>query len=133
LLHEGETMDAILLDVNWSAVIVGAIAAFALGMVWFGPLFGRVWAAGSHGITRPERPPVLAMAVQLAGTFLMAWVIGATATVDALVTAVCLILAIAALQVAGGLFSQKSAGAALVDGGFVLAMGVVMIATQGLL
>jgi hypothetical protein len=119
--------------VNWAAVLAGTVAAFALGAVWFGPLFGRLWATGSHGITPPDRPPLAAMAVQFVGTFLMAWAIGATATINALGTALCLILAIAALQLAGALFSQKSPGAALVDGGYGLAMGVVMIAAQGLL
>jgi hypothetical protein len=30
-------------DINWLAVLVSAIATFALGGVWYGPLFGRVW------------------------------------------------------------------------------------------
>jgi hypothetical protein len=85
--------------VNWAAVLAGTAVAFALGMVRFGPLFLPVRAAGSHGITPPERPPLAAMAVRFAGA----------------------------------LFSQKSPGAALVDGGHGLAMGVVMIAAQGLL
>ena len=126
-------MDDILVNVNWLAVGVGTVASFGLGMLWFGPIFGRVWVTGSHGITAPPRPPVAAMAMQLAGTFLMAWVIGATATIDAIGTAMFLILAITALQVAGSLFSQKTAAAAMVDGGFVLAMGAVMIAVQGIL
>lgn len=126
-------MDEILVNVNWLAVIVGTVVSFVLGMFWFGQIFGKIWTAGSHGITPPASPPVVALVLQLAGTFLIAWVIGATATIDALVTALFVILAIAALQVAGALFSQKTAGAALVDGGFVLAMGVVMIAAQGLL
>ncbi|WP_284164298.1 DUF1761 domain-containing protein [Frigidibacter sp. SD6-1] len=120
-------------DINWLAVLVGTAAAFALGMVWFGPLFGRIWAAGSHGISPPARPPEGAMALQLAGTFLLALVIGLTATRNDLWTALAAILATGALQLAGGLFSQKTAGAALVDGSYPLAMGALMIAAQGLL
>ena len=126
-------MDEILLNVNWLAVIVGTIAAYALGMLWFGPLFGKAWFTGSHYIQRPEKPPYLPMATQFIGTFLMAWVIGATATIDALVTAVFVILTIAILQLTGSLFSQKSAAAALIDGGYTVAMGAVMILVQGLL
>ena len=73
------------------------------------------------------------MAAQLIGTFLMALAIGATETVQDLPAAVVLILAIAALQFGGSLFSQKSTGAAVIDGGFVVAMGVVMIAAQAIL
>lgn len=125
-------MDDILMNVNWLAVLVGTAAAFALGMVWFGPIFGKVWRAGSHNIVRPESLPMPAMAAQLIGTFLMAWLIGATATINALVTAIVAILAIALLQLAAALFSQKSTGAALVDAGYVVAMGVVMILAQGI-
>jgi hypothetical protein len=124
-------MDAILTDVNWLAVGAGTIAAFALGMLWFGPLFGKAWAAGSHGISRPEQIPVAAMALQLCGTFLMAWIVGATETQNSIMAAIVAILAIAVLLTAGSLFSQKSVRAALIDGGFVLAMGIVMILAQG--
>lgn len=30
-------------SVNWVGVIVGSIAAFALGALWFGPLFSNAW------------------------------------------------------------------------------------------
>jgi hypothetical protein len=118
--------------VNWLAVLVGTVAAFALGMLWFGPLFGRVWAAGSHGITRPASPPLAALSLQLLGTFLLALVIGITAVIDALILALLAILALAVLQLAGGLFGQKSPAASLIEGGYALAMGAVMILAQGL-
>lgn len=118
--------------VNWTAIIAGTIAAFALGMLWFSPrMFGKGWAAGSHGIVPPASPPMGALALQLAGTFLMAWIIGITAVANHLLTAVLVILAIAALQFAGGLLSQKTTRAALIDGSYVLAMGVLMIIAQG--
>ena len=126
-------MDAILLNVNWLAVIAGTIAAFGVSMLWFGPLFGRIWAQGSHGIVPPARFPVAAMGLYLLGTFLMAWLVGATATINALGTAIMLILATAVFQTSSSLFSQKTTAAALIDGGIIIVMGVVMIAAQGLL
>jgi hypothetical protein len=33
----------LLLDVNWVAVLVGAVFNTALGAVWYGPLFGKIW------------------------------------------------------------------------------------------
>lgn len=119
--------------VNWPAVLLGAVLAFGLGMVWFGKLFGGIWARGSHDIHPPASPPVAAMLTQAIGTFLMALLIGATETLQDLPSALVAILAIAFLQLGGGLFSQKTAGAALVDGGFVLAMGMVMIGAQAVL
>jgi hypothetical protein len=35
--------------VNWVAVLGAAIAGFAVGAIWHGPLFGKRWAA-LHGI-----------------------------------------------------------------------------------
>jgi hypothetical protein len=36
---------AMILEINWLAVIVAAFVTFMLGGVWYGPLFGRVWRA----------------------------------------------------------------------------------------
>jgi Protein of unknown function (DUF1761) len=124
-------VDDILIQANWTAILAGTVVSYGLGFLWFGSVFGRLWSAGSHGIAPPQRPPILAMALQLAGTFFLAWIIGATATVNALVTAILAILAIAALLTAGALFSQKTLVAALIEGGFVLVMGMVMIVLQG--
>lgn len=118
---------------NWLAVIVGTIAAFGLGMIWFSPvMFGKAWARGSHDLKPPSSPPVAAMVVQLAGTFALALVVGMTAVTDALFTAIAAILA-AALLIAGmDLFSQKSTPAVLIDAGYIIAAGVLMIIAQGL-
>ncbi len=120
------------MDLNWLATIVGFVAAFALSFLWFGPLFGKAWARGSHGITPPTTPPVLAMATYIIGVAALAFVIGATATINALGTAIAAIVAAAALQFGGALFSQKSLAAALIDGGCILAMGAVLIVAQGI-
>lgn len=57
--------------VNWVAVVGAAIVAFAIGAIWYGPLFGKRWAAligaGQGGMIMP-----------LAINFLMG-VVGATA------------------------------------------------------
>lgn len=120
-----------MLEMNWLAVSVGTAVAFAFAWVWFGPLFGKAWAAGSHGLQRPERFPALAMGVHLVATFLLACVIGATATTDALGTALLAIFACAFFQVGGSLFSQKARSAGLIDGSSIVGMGAGMIAAQG--
>jgi len=40
--------------INWLAVIVAAIIPFAIGFVWYGPLFGKPWME-SIGVN-PEAP-----------------------------------------------------------------------------
>ena len=38
-------------NVNWLAIIVAALAPFAIGSLWYGPLFAKPWMALT-GITR---------------------------------------------------------------------------------
>jgi hypothetical protein len=33
----------IFIEVNWIAVVVGAVFNMALGALWYGPLFGKLW------------------------------------------------------------------------------------------
>jgi Protein of unknown function (DUF1761) len=123
-----------MLMINWPAVVLGTIAAFVLGMFWFSPkMFGKSWTEGSHNIQAPDKPPMLAMLVQLLGTFALAFVVGITETNEAIGTAAAAILAVA-LTVAGmDLFSQKSGRATLVDAGYIVAGGVLMILAQAIL
>ena len=45
-------------SVNWWAVIVATIVKFALGAIWYQPLFGKQWRAlqGVPEGSRPETP-----------------------------------------------------------------------------
>lgn len=53
----------VLADLNWLAVIVAAVAYFALGGLWFAqPVFGRQWIQAS-GIPMPEGGPSAAFYV----------------------------------------------------------------------
>lgn len=126
-------MDTLLYGVDWLAVAVGAVLAFALGMFWFGPIFGKAWAAGSHGIKPPERMPMAAIGVQLLGTVLMAWALGVVIALGAVAAGVVFVLAFGLLHLAGGLFSQKSPRASVIDGSYVLAMGALMLLAHAVL
>lgn len=119
---------------NWPAVLIGTFAAFGLGMVWFSPImFGKVWSTGSHNLKPPEKPPVPAMLTQFAGTFLLAVVIGRTAMIGDLYTAIAAVIATAVLIAGMDLFSQKSPAATVVDALYVVACGALMIVAQGIL
>jgi hypothetical protein len=45
--------------INWGAIAVSAVISVALGFLWYGPLFGKVWMKHS-GIHMPEHKPGLA-------------------------------------------------------------------------
>lgn len=64
--------------VNWVGVVVAAIAAFALGALWYGPLFSKPWmraqGADREGIAAgPPLGPLLA--VQFGVTIITATVL----------------------------------------------------------
>ena len=63
-------------DLNWLAVIVAAVAYFALGAIWYSDaLYGKQWrAATGQEMGKDGRPSVGAMVMNL-----VAWFIAATA------------------------------------------------------
>jgi len=122
------------MDVNWLAVVVGVIAAFALGFLVYGPLgFQKRWAEGTR--ISPEPPakmPMGSMGVQIVALALLASVVGITATTDSLGLAILAILAVAAQSASVGAWAQKSGFAITVDTGYAIGCGALMIVAQGI-
>jgi hypothetical protein len=128
-------MGEITADVNWLAVVIGAVVACVLGWLWYSPsLFGAKWAEGvGVKLDSAEGLPVGAMVAQAVGTFLLAWVVGVTAASNALLTFILIVLTIVVLMFAGGLFARKSLYAIYTETGFIVAMAVVMFVAQAVL
>jgi len=117
---------------NMTAVAVGAVAGLILGFVIYHPkVLGTTWANGS-GVSLGEKPSPLAFVAQILALLSLAVVVGMTATVNFLGTAVLAILACALFVVAGGLFQSKSAGALATDAVYVVGAGALMIVAQGI-
>lgn len=127
-------MNELTSNVNWLAVIIGTIVSFIIGWLWYSPiLFGTKWAEGSGvELGTASSMPVAAMVIQLLSTFFMSLLVGITAAQNALATIILIILTIAGFVMSVGLFVKKSTFAVLVDGGFIVIMGVVMIIIQGI-
>jgi hypothetical protein len=128
-------MEELLMDMNWTATLVGAVAAFLVGWLWYSDkLFGAKWRAGV-GLTGDTKQKAMApaMVTQIVGTFLLAWVIGITETTNSLAFAILIALTIAVLVKANGLFAGKSKYAIMVESGFILVMVIVMIAVHAAL
>jgi hypothetical protein len=132
----GEQMGSELINgLNWWAILAGTVLAFLLGWLWYSPkMFGTKWAEGV-GLSLQEcgEMPVAAMVGQLAGTFLLAWLVGIMTIAGAYMTLVLIVATIVVLMAAGGLFAQKSAYAIATETGFVVAMAVLMVVVQKVL
>ena len=96
--------------INWLAVIVAAAAAFVIGALWYGPLFGRTWMRLT-GITK-ETP----------GQNPMALTFGVTALLD-LIIATSLALFIGGGDWQFGFFAGLAAGLTFV----AMALGVIYL------
>ena len=64
-------------DVNWLAVLLSALSGFVIGGLWYGPLFGRAWAAEA-GLSEEDKnganmPTIFGLSFVL--LFFSAWVL----------------------------------------------------------
>ncbi|MCZ4274092.1 DUF1761 domain-containing protein [Maritalea porphyrae] len=125
-------MEEITANVSWLAIIVGAVAAFLVGWLWYSPkLFGTKWAEGSKvELGDASEMPMGAMATQALGLIGLAWVVAITAATNSLLTIILITVAFVLLQWSGNSFTQKSTYAKLVDGGYWVIAVVIMIAVQ---
>jgi len=107
---------------------VGTILTYLLGGLWYSPLlFGARWAEGVRNGAGPgSRQPVAALVLQLAGTFLLAWLIALAAARDIWPAALLIVLTVFTLLVAGAVFAGHSRAAVMIQGGYFLAMAAVM-------
>jgi hypothetical protein len=66
------------LHINYLAIFTAVAASFVFGWLWYGPIAGRKWAAlmKMPADFKPQPKAMLrSMALQLLGTFLMAYVL----------------------------------------------------------
>lgn len=122
-------------NVNWLAVIVGALVAFFVGWLWYSPmLFGKKWAAG-NGIEMgtASSMPIAAMVLQAVGLLLVSWFVGVTAVSSALLTFILAVVAFGVMNISTGLFAKKPKAVVLIDFGYLLVAAIVMFLAQGLL
>ena len=72
-------MDTKLRRLNYGAIVVAAIAAFAFSLIWYSPfVFGSVWvdAKGGEATAMPVWKFVVAPLRELITAWLLAWLIG---------------------------------------------------------
>lgn len=127
-------MQEIMTDVNWLAVIVGAVVAFLVGWLWYSPmLFGKGWAAGNNvELGSASSMPVGAMVSQAIGLFLISWFVGVTAVGSNLMTFILAVIAFGVFAVSGAMFIKKPMNVIMVDFGYLIVAAIVMFAAQAI-
>ena len=127
-------MEEIAGGISWIAVIIGAVAAFLAGWLWYSPmLFGPKWAEGvGVEMGTANEMPVGAMISQAVGLLLLSWFVGAMAAANALSTLIIGSLAFAMLAYSGGMFRGNSAYARVTDLGYLVVSVVIMAIVQAI-
>ena len=131
-------------EVNLLAVAVAAVAPMAIGAVWYGPLFGRLWMA-AHGYT-PQRLDqmkkgmgrayglsfvcYLVMATMLA--YLLVWIGAVNVPTGLWLAFVCWLGFAATTGMTAFLFSDRKPATYFIDAAYqlayMLAMGAILSA-----
>jgi len=112
-------------QVNWLAAVVGVIAAFVAGSLWYSPwVFGRRWADGL-GFSLDGKPPLEPMLAQIAGLGLLSLFI---AVADGSPMALLL-----GLAYSGESFARHPLDVRLINAGYLLLAALIMLLTQALI
>ncbi len=124
-------MYTILSAINWPGLLVGAVAAYLLGALWYSPkLFGKAWMeAQPHRSPEDYKNSGIAMTFQAIATLLLAVMIGIflAATESFLLTIVVIGLTFTALSYSHSRFQGQKLTLWLIDNGYRLAM-ILLIA-----
>ena len=125
-------MSELISDMNWSAVVAGAVLSYLAGWLWYSPkLFGARWARAAN-VDYTDAPPVAAMMMHFGGMVLLSWFVGVMAQADMLATTVLLTIAVAVLGYATDGYLKIRTDGKLINAGFWIATIAIMIAAQAL-
>jgi hypothetical protein len=131
--------------INWWAILVATAASFAIGSVWYGPMFGKAWMAGmglseeqvkqlnaakAYGVTF-VLGIVLAYSFSVIVNYVEAWKGGALTWTDGLMGGFFVWLGfIFTVKVSDAMFGQVRMSAVVIDSGYrlvwMLVTGVII-------
>ncbi|MFH2073146.1 MAG: DUF1761 domain-containing protein [Actinomycetota bacterium] len=124
-------------DLDWLAIVLGAVAAMALGALWYGPVFGKLWSSKS-GVGRSGGPVQIAMTGAYCLVFNMALQYLGLATVKfefehALVAGIVLgVLAIGPALYSSVVWAKKHTIVFFIDLGFWFVVVVACLLVQSI-
>ncbi|MGJ4786792.1 DUF1761 domain-containing protein [Leptospira koniambonensis] len=65
------------IPISYLAILVGVLANVVIGFLWFGPIFGKVWAKemGYENMEPDTKAMIKSMVIMIIGSFLTAFVL----------------------------------------------------------
>ena len=79
-----------MIEINYIAVLVASVAAFAVGALWYGPLFGKNWRElmgfSAEATQSMKMTPVKAMAGGFISTLILTYVLAHFVTLIGVIT-----------------------------------------------
>jgi hypothetical protein len=125
-----------MVEINYVAVVVAALSGFAVGALWYGPLFGKQWMAAS-GVTEADIEHAnftkiygVTFLMSAVAAFVLAHVItqfGATTARGGIESGCWMWLGfVVTVQVTDALFNRGSMKLVAIDSGYRLVWAVVM-------
>jgi hypothetical protein len=127
-------MEQIFLDTNWLAVILSAIAAFAVGAFWYSEkLFGKRWR---NGIGTPavstKSYMFYGMISQFISTLFLSFIVSATILMNSMWSTIIITIMLAGFIKAHGFYAGKTKTAISIEVLYILVMVVVMCLVQNI-
>ena len=120
-------------DINWVAVVAGAVLSYLAGWLWYSSkLFGERWADAAN-VDYSRTPPVAAMAMHFGGMVLLSWFVGVMAREGLLATTILLTLAGAVLGYATDGYLKIKTDGKLINAGYWIVMIAIMVIVQALI
>ena len=123
-------------DLDWLAILVGTVVAMVLGFVWYGPLFGKIWAraSGTSMVPSPEPGQLVLTAVYFFVFNIGLAYLGAIDDFEhALVTAIIVgLLLVAPALFSATVWAKKSPTVFLIDAVHWIVVTLACVYVQGL-
>jgi hypothetical protein len=127
-------------DLHWGSILLGTAAAMVLGFLWYGPLFGKLWASKSGAGAQSGEPAKLALTAvyflvfNAALQYLGLVFDGADDLEHAVVTGIIVgILAIGPALLSAVVWAKRSPVVFLIDVGHWVAVTFACVMVQGLI
>lgn len=126
-------------DFSYAAVLVGGLAFFFLGALWYSFLFQKPWASdmGFEHVDNPGKPPAVPMIGALLVGLIVAYVIEFFVRANGIGFGLCrgalVGIVMAAVLIQNGLFDSRPRRLMWINAGFPLVGGVLVGAIAALL